>query len=150
MTQRLNRYFVNSSELRQLTSVARDLATLDRLYRSVAPPALLRASRALKIEQQILTLEAGNAAVAAKLRQLAPQLTAKLRQTGAEVTGIRVRVQVDAPAPPPPREHRSLGSAGRRQMAELARSLPESPLKNAVKRLAKLDHYSIARTPPNT
>ena len=137
MSQRLNRYFTHSLELRQLTDAARQAAILDQKYRCVAPPSLLRASRALKIERQTLVLEADNAAVAAKLRQLAPQLTQKLRQMGVEVTGIQVKVQVSTPRRNPVSAARTISTAGQQKMNSLAESLPDSPLKTALLRLAR-------------
>jgi hypothetical protein len=140
MSQRLNSYFANSRELRQLAHTARELAALQQHYRRIVPPPLLGASRVQQFERQTLTLAADNAAVAAKLRQLAPQLALQLCQMGVEVTGIQVRVQVGAPPDSPAAVHRTLGAAGRQQMARLADKLPESPLKNAVQRLAALKH----------
>jgi hypothetical protein len=138
MSQRLNRYLANSRELRQLAHSARELTVLQQHYRNVAPASLLRASHVQQCDRQTLTLAADNTAVAAKLRQLAPQLIRQLRQTGVEVTGIRVRVQVGAPAHSPAPRQRTLGATGRQQMASLADSLPDSPLKSAVRRFSRL------------
>ena len=138
MSQRLNNYFSSSPELRRLAHAVKELAVLQQHYRRVAPQSLLRASRVQHFERQILTLAADNTAVAAKLRQLAPQLTEQLRQMGVEVTGIQVRVQVNTTPQAPSGGHRRLGTTGRKQMAMLAEDLPDSPLKNAVRRLSKL------------
>jgi hypothetical protein len=138
MSQRLNRYFTNSPELRQLAHSARDLSELQQQYRRVVPPSLLRASHVRQFDRQTLTLAADNAAIAAKLRQLAPQLVQQLRQMGVEVTGIQVRVQVGTQVSRPATGRRALGAAGREQMANLADSLPDSPLKNALRRFSTL------------
>lgn len=138
MSQRINRYLTDSRELRQLAHSARELTTLQQQYRRIAPPSLLRASHVQQLDQQTLTLAADNAAVAAKLRQLAPQFVQQLRQMGVEVTGIQVRVQVASQARRTAPRQRSLGPAGRRQMASLADSLPDSPLKRALKRFSTL------------
>ncbi len=140
MSQQLNCYFADSPELRRLAHTARELATLQQHYRRIAPPSLLRASHVRQFERQTLTLAADNAAIAAKLRQLAPQLVQKLRQTGVEVTGIQVRVQVGTPPARRSSKPRTLGTAGRQQMAKLADSLPDSPLKNAVQRFSRLNN----------
>ncbi|MBI1175610.1 MAG: DUF721 domain-containing protein [Sideroxydans sp.] len=138
VSQRLNSYFTGSQELRQFSRTARELAALQRHYRRLAPPSLARASRVHWFEQQTLVLAADNAAIAAKLRQLAPQLVLQLRQGGVEVTGIQVKVQVGQSPDNRPAGGRKLSPAGRQQMAELAASLPDSPLKNALQRLAAL------------
>lgn len=137
MSHRLHAYLTGSLELRQLTDAARQLAVLQRHYLRIAPPSLARASRVDWLTQQTLVLAADNAAVAAKLRQLAPQLTLQLRQMGVEVTGIQVKVQVSAPRHTPVSAGRTLSTAGQQQMNSLAESLPDSPLKNALLRLAR-------------
>lgn len=124
--------------MRQLAHTARELDALQRHYQQIAPPSLLRASRVYWLDQQILTLAANNTAVAAKLRQLAPQLALQLRQRGAEVTGIKVTVQVTMPPAKPDTKGHTLSTAGRRQVGDLAQNLPDSPLKNALQRLARL------------
>jgi hypothetical protein len=137
LPQRLKSYFGASLELRQLSSKAGQLLALQRLYEQIAPASLLRYSRVLQIERQILTLAANNGAIAAKLRQLAPELTRLLQNKGCEVTGIQVRVQVTLPAtentPTPP----TLSAMGRKRLIELAVELPDSPLKSALQRLAQ-------------
>lgn len=110
------------------------LAELERRFRKAAPPSLAQASRVVWFERQILTLGAENGAIAAKLRQLAPQLVEQLQTNGAEVNGIRVKVQVANSRLGPTRRPRSLSSAGQRQIAELAQNLPESALRSALER----------------
>ena len=130
-------YFGASQELRQLSSKAGQLLALQGHYEQIAPPSLLRYSRVLQLERQILTLAANNGAIAAKLRQLAPELTRLFQNKGCEVTGIQVRVQVTLPAtedtPTPP----TLSATGRKRLIELAVELPDSPLKSALQRLAQ-------------
>jgi hypothetical protein len=137
VSQRLNSYIGASPELRQLSSKAGQLLALQRHYEQIAPASLIRYSRVLQLEQQILTLAANNGAVAAKLRQLVPELTKMFQNMGCEVTGIQVRVQVILPAaeylPTPP----TLSAAGRKRLIELAVELPDSPLKSALQRLAR-------------
>ena len=136
MSQRLNSYFSASPELRQLSGKAGQLQALQRLYEQIAPASLLRYSRVLQLEQHILTLAANNGAIAAKLRQLAPELTEKLQNRGCEVTGIQVRVQVTLPAAEHISTPPTLSVSGRKRLIELAVELPDSPLKSALQRLA--------------
>jgi hypothetical protein len=136
VSQRLKSYFGASPELRQLSSKAGQLLALQRHYEQIAPASLMRYSRVLQLEQQILILAANNGAIAAKLRQLAPELIKMLQNKGYEVTGIQVRVQVTLPAaeytPAPP----TLSATGRKRLVDLAADLPDSPLKSALQRLA--------------
>ena len=137
MSKRLNSYFSVSQELRQLSRKAEQLVALQRHYERLAPPSLMRASRVLQLERQTLTLAADNSAIAAKLRQLAPELANLLQSAGCEVTGIQVKVQVARPpiiyTPTPA----LLSVTGRQRLTDLADKLPDSPLKNALQRLAR-------------
>jgi hypothetical protein len=80
--------------LARLASLARQ--SHDWLLR-IAPllPAALRTGvQAGPIDDQQWCLLASNNAVAAKLRQLSPALTAHLRAQGCEVNAIRIKVQM--------------------------------------------------------
>jgi len=136
VSQRLNSYFGSSAELRQLSGKAGQLLDLQRLYAQIAPASLMRFSHVLQLDRQLMTLAADNGAIAAKLRQLAPELTRQLQNRGCEITGIQVRVQVAHSAPPPVRPPSILSTAGRSRLTELAVTLPDSPLKSALQRLA--------------
>ncbi len=137
MSQRLNAYFSTNQELRQLSRRAQVLATLQRQYQEAAPAPLAGASRVIGFEHRILTLGADNGAVAAKLRQITPQLVEQLQANGAEVTGIRVKVQVANILAPRKPVARSISAAAQQQVAGLAANLPDSPLKSALQRLAR-------------
>jgi hypothetical protein len=136
VSQRLNSYFGASPELRQLSSKAGQLLSLQRHYEQIAPASLMRCSRVLQLEHKILTLAANNGAVAAKLRQLAPELTSTLQNRGCEITGIQVKVQVTLPAAEYTLAPPTLSATGRNRLIELAVGLPDSPLKSALQRLA--------------
>jgi hypothetical protein len=58
------------------------------------PPALLTGIQAGPVEETQWCLLAANSAVAAKLRQLSPALTAHLRSKGFQVTSIRIKVRM--------------------------------------------------------
>jgi hypothetical protein len=135
MPLRLNSYFGTSRELQRLAHEARLLQALQQLYRQLVPATLGQGSHVLQLAQQILLVAADNSAVAAKLRQLAPDLVQQMQNNGYEITGIRVRVQVAAPAlaAPTPVE---LSASGQQQLLNLAEELPESSLRNALQRLA--------------
>ena len=137
MSKRLNSYFGANQELRQLSLKAGRLLALQRHYEQIAPPSLMRASRVLQLEQQTLTLAANNSAMAAKLRQLAPDMIQLFQKRGCEVTRIQVRVQVTMPPAIRTSAAVSLSATGRERLVELAVELPDSPLKSALQRLAK-------------
>lgn len=138
MSKQLNSYFSISDELRQLSRKAEQLLALQRHYERIAPPSLMRASRVLLLEGQTLTLAADNSAASAKLRQLAPELTRLFQSAGCEVTGIQVKVQVAQPSIMRTPTPVSLSAIGRQQLVDLADKLADSPLKNALQRLAKI------------
>jgi hypothetical protein len=136
VSQHLKSYFGANQELLQLSRKAGRLVQLQRLFEQLAPVALARASHVQQLDQQTLQLAADNGAVAAKLRQLAPQLVQLFQNSGIEVNEIQVKVRVVAPpvkhvAPPA-----TVSAAGRQRLTELADTLPDSPLKSALQRLA--------------
>jgi hypothetical protein len=110
---------------------------LQKIFEQIAPASLIRYSQVLQLERQILTLGANNGAIAAKLRQLAPELAKAFQDRGCEITGIQVRVQVIQTVAQSVAKRTELSIAGQQRLIELAMELPDSPLKNALKRLAE-------------
>ena len=82
-----------------------------------------------------LTVVVANATVAAKLRQLAPELVVLLQNRGCEVSGIRVKVQVAATPAPSKSTPRQLSKTARDALDGLSANLDESPLKQALKKI---------------
>lgn len=83
-----------------------------------------------------LTVVVANATAAAKLRQLAPELVVLLQNRGCEVSGIRVKVQVYVAPLPPRHTPRQLSKTARTAFNNLSESLGDSPLKQALKKIA--------------
>jgi hypothetical protein len=137
VSQRLSSFFTGNAALREFARKGRKLAALDRLFRQAIPPSLARASRVIGVEQGMLKVGADNSAIAAKLRQLAPQILLRIQEADAEVTGILVKVQVGQPPRTRQREVPVLSKAGAEEIAELASTLRNSPLKSALLRLIK-------------
>jgi hypothetical protein len=137
LSQRLNSFFTSNQELRQISGKVRQLRAFQLHYEQIAPPSLLRSSHVAQIEDKVLILAANNSAVAAKLRQLAPQLIGQLALQGCEVTGIQVRVQVTLPPTTHSTRPSSLSERGRQQLTNLAVALSDSPLKSALERLVR-------------
>lgn len=126
------------AELRALSGQARRLAELQQVLLEAVPPLLAHATRVKNFRAGTLFVLADNAAVAAKLRQLAPRLLLYVRKRKTEVTGIQVEVQVTAPRSDPevPRT-RELSLTAVNSLNGLARSLKDSPLKAALTRMVR-------------
>ena len=137
MPHRLKAFLASNPELRQLSSKVKQLSVLQRHYEHIVPPSLRNSSRVLQLRQQVLIVAADNGAVAAKLRQMASEFISLFQARGCEVTGIQIRVQVSTPLPPLPHKSRKLGKTARDALSELDRNLSDSPLKTALRRLAK-------------
>lgn len=137
VTQRLNSYLSTAPELRQLSHKVGLFLALQRYYVQHAPATLAKASHVQQLEQHILTLAADNGAVAAKLRQIEPDLTLLFQRGGYEVTGIRIRVQVAVAATRRRAENTVISAEGRKKLLESSDNLLDSPLKKALQRLAR-------------
>ena len=86
----------------------------------------------------VLELAASAGAIAAALRQRAPDLRAALVQNGWDFTEIRVRVQVAGRTSPAQKiQKRQWDSANAAPLFDLAPTLPEGPLKAAIARWAR-------------
>lgn len=135
MTQQLKSLLSGSQELCPLLTKVQALSALRRHFVNVAPAHLAQTAQILSLQSGILNIAVGNATIAAKLRQLVPELVALLRNKGCEVSGIRVKVQVSydhrQPASPP----RRLGKTARNALGELSQTLNDSPLKLALKKM---------------
>jgi len=135
--QRIGDVIATSGDLQALTRKARRLRDLQHLLVEAAPPLLAAASRVVDLKSGTLVVVSDNAAVAAKLRQLAPRLLLHIREQANEVTGIRVDVQVNPHKIKAEEQFtkRSLPADAVQDFARLSEGLPESPLKNAITRL---------------
>jgi hypothetical protein len=128
-----------TAELKALTALARRLDALQSAYQHATPPELARASRVKSCSAGTLHVAADNAAVAAKLKQLAPSLLAAIRRSQEEITQIRISVDVSGRAAP--RAYRSQKQALTPlivdRLDELAGRVHDSGLKAALARLAR-------------
>jgi hypothetical protein len=126
-------------ELQALSRKARRLMELQQVFLDSAPPALSRASRVKDYKTGILFLSAENAAVATKLRQLAPSLLLNIRKTEPEVTGIQIAVQVNDVTYARQKTSRKprLSAENIGVFRKLSDTLPESELKSALANLIR-------------
>jgi len=136
--RRLTRIVTDDPALAVLWDRTRPLRELQKLYATLVPPYLGSASRVGSVAGDELKLFADSGAVATRLRTHAPDLLREFRAKGWQFSAIRVAVQVriraDAPqktARPPP------GEFARRSLSKTAEAMPDSPLKDAIRRLAK-------------
>jgi hypothetical protein len=139
-------YLDSAAGIAGLLPQAERLIELRRIYSSLVPQQLSRSSAIVNYKQQKVVIFAENNAIAAKLRLLSPRLVNDFSKSGVEVTGIRIEVQPrQAPAQEPKPEHAQLSHAGAESLDALASRLPESPLKQALSRLAA--HGAQAQAP---
>jgi len=116
----------------------REAALQDRVHRAL-PPALAKYVAVVDARSAELELGAASGAAAAMLRQHAPELRSALAREGFEFTGIRVRVQARlAHESLPKSPKKQLDSASAAMILTLATELGESPLAQALRRLAKM------------
>ena len=81
-----------SPTLARLSELVADSSARLQCVSPLLPPALRASVKAGPVEDGVWCLLVANNAVAAKLRQLLPDLTAHLRSKGWNVTQIRLKV----------------------------------------------------------
>jgi hypothetical protein len=137
--RKINEVLTHSGELRALSDQARRLAELQQVLLEAIPSPLNRSARVSTFRAGRLVVLAGNAAVAAKLRQLAPRLLRFMQERENEVTGIQIDVQVAVPqrdsAKAP--SGRDLSLTAIASLEGLAGTLKDSPLKQALDRMVQ-------------
>lgn len=137
MVSRIQEILHNDVRLKQLADQAGKLAAVETAVRRELPAGLAPAVSVCNLRNGCLILAAHDGPAAAKLRQLAPTLTGKLRTQVREITTIQVRVQATFPVNPLRTKHISLGEGAGEALSKLARDLPASDLKRAVQRLSR-------------
>ena len=132
-------FYLNSSDrLRSLAHAARRIAELQQVFLNIAPRPLAQACCVKQLRAGTLFLLAENAAIAAKLKQLAPRLLTAYQKQGVEVTSIRIEVQVRETSPHSSTERapKHLSAESIEHLERLAARLDDSPLKRALTDLA--------------
>jgi len=143
--QKIGDVIASSGDLKALARQARRLRDLEQFLFEATPSALARASRVANLKAGTLVILADNAAVAAKLRQLAPRLLLHFKERGVEVTVIRVEVQVKPHKIKAEDDitKRPLPPDAIKDFSALSDALPASPLKSALARLVARRRRSI-------
>jgi hypothetical protein len=132
-------FYINLSDaLRSLTNEAKRLVEMQRILQQHAPTALASNCLVNRLSAGTLFLLAGNAASAAKLKQLAPRLLTAYQELGMEVTSIRVEVQVRQAPSARTRDSKKkcLSIDSIKHLESLAQRLEDTPLKRALTRMA--------------
>ena len=127
-------YLNSSNSLRQLADEARRIAELQQVFLKIAPQPLTQACTVRQLRAGTLVLLAGNAAIAAKVKQLFPRLLTDYQKLGWQITSIRVEVQVTQTVPQPAaaRARARLSIETIDNLERLAAGLEDSPLKQAL------------------
>ena len=132
-------FYLNSSDsLRSLTREAQRIAELQQVLLDNAPPALTQRCRVKQLRDGTLTLLAENAAIAAKLKQLAARLLTSYQKQRGQITSIRIEVQVAETSPNLAQKPntRRLSTETINNLERLAREVDDASLKAALTRLA--------------
>ncbi len=122
----------------ELQALGRSTARLQELGRTLArlvPPSLGRHSQVAFDGSGGLILFTDNPATASRLRQITPRLLTGFRESGEEVSAIRIRVQVGGEAAPALPIKAKLGPQAARSLAQLADNISHEPLRAALRRL---------------
>jgi hypothetical protein len=155
-TEPLARLLRDNPDLAPVRDRLEEVRRLQGRYRSVVPMELASSSRVCAVDGTTLVIRADNAPVAAALRAMAPRLLAGLKvpagpeknplkiKRDQELTALRVEVQVEAP--PPSRKPRARADLPVERLAEIARGLSESPLKESLERIVRTQRKSSTRS----
>jgi hypothetical protein len=142
--------FGSTEALKTLKARVRRLTELQSLYVRTAPRELATSSRVKGCRAGTLFVVADNAAVAAKLKQLAPRLLAAIRENEAEINQIRIEVQVGGRAGViayKPRK-KALSATTIRRVGDLANAIHDGGLKAALARLAARHEAALDQDQP--
>lgn len=132
-----------TQELKALQARTRQLLELQTLYFRSAPRELANSSRVKGYRAGTLFVSADNAAVAAKLKQLAPRLLASVQKCEMQVTSIRIEVQVRGPQRTYKSIKTSLTAEAVEEFDALAKRVTNADLKSALANL--VNHHGRGR-----
>ena len=136
--RRISEILGAENALGDLAAAARRVEQLQRIYLEAVPAALGRASRVGWARAGVVSVIASNGAVAAKLRQLAPRVLDRFGRHGHEFNSMRIEVQVEAAsAMRPAAAGKRLSPQAAQAIERAVQSVPQSPLRAALARLAR-------------
>ena len=128
----------SDAQLAAWTARHHDEAALTRLVRKHLPRAIGERVCVCDTRNGVLELAAGAGAIAAALRQRAPDLRAALAREGRVFADVRIRVQVAGSTLPKPVGHRrTWDSREAAPLFDLADRLPAGPLQQALRQWSR-------------
>lgn len=136
--KKLGEFLTAAPDTGRLMPQAAELLEIRQALRELLPDTLRGFCEIARVKQGNVVIFAENNATAAKLRLIAPTIVTDLTRRGWKVTGIEARVQGGKSSPgTKPRARVELSSAAGAALADLGDRLPESPLRAAVRALAR-------------
>ncbi|WP_153111907.1 DciA family protein [Propionivibrio limicola] len=137
MPNTLDDYLDTPDGATKVIAHARLLMKLAHLYQQLAPAHLAQSSSLANYKSGTIVIHANSGAVAAKLRQLAPTLTAGFIKKGIECNGVQVKVHTAlTDRPLDTCTLKPLSAATSRTLDSLRETLPgDSPLRTALAHL---------------
>ncbi|MBS0497174.1 MAG: DUF721 domain-containing protein [Proteobacteria bacterium] len=132
-------------EYTHLFKLAQKLREDQSTFFKLIPAQLTQYCSLGRTKDSRLTVLVGNGAIAAKLKQISPSLLLKLQKLGWEITAIQILVQADSISKntkkPTNQEHTikklKLSQTGKTCLNQLAATLADSELKNAIQSFVK-------------
>lgn len=138
LPQTLARILAADSTIAAWHARAKAEAELTTTIRRKLPRAIAERVHVAEANPPTLTLATSTGVVAAVVRQRLPDLLGELAREGCNFTEIRVRVQVRVDAVKPEKSIKiQRNKADPAPLNRLAETLPDGPLKIAVRRLAR-------------
>ena len=125
------------TDIRSLIERVRTLVALQKRYVDYVERELAARSRVSHEQAGTIFIQADTAAVAAKLRNLAPRILQELRMRCPNLTGIQVGTQPSPSRRDMKRIFPILSEASRTELQQLNSKLPEGELRRAVARLSR-------------
>ena len=121
------------ARLARIVDRVNELQQLLNLVRRAVPPELAPLCQGVAWSGSVLVVGLPHGAAATRLRLAAPAILTTLQEAGWHASAILPRVQVDLNLASPERAHKSgMSSAAQSAFAELAQSLDDAGLRDAV------------------
>ena len=138
--RKLSEIMGSTRELNAFAASAHRIAQLQQIYLEAVPTELAKLSQVMWSRGGVLVVNAGNAAVASKLRHVSPRVLDRFRQRGFEFNSLRIQVQVaGGPSTAFTDRRKSLSSGALSALEKAIATTPDSPLKTALEQLARKD-----------
>lgn len=143
--QQVKKLFIVDADLIALSRLAASINIAQRLWIAATPDLIGQFSRATSLKNSQLNVVADNGAVATKIKLLNTSLLTKLDNLtqssqfgkGTKITAISVKVQAKSSLVKPAKPQRKLSSQASASLVSLTKTLNDSPLREALNRLAK-------------